>query len=118
MCGLLHRSRACRLARMERPGARLPATKEEEMQPMSTPHRWRVNLKSCSTYALGLTAAVAMSGLALSASNPGAGPDPGAAAPPAPYGVFLMPSNTGYLDPGVAEQGKAPFFPSRAMTDG
>jgi cytochrome c554/c'-like protein len=63
-------------------------------------------------------AAAAMSGLALSASNPGAGSNPGASAPLMPYGLVLMPSNTGALDPLIAEPGKAPFFPSRATTDG
>jgi Cytochrome c554 and c-prime len=35
-----------------------------------------------------------------------------------PFGVVPHPDNTTHFDPGVAQAGKNPFFPSRASTDG
>jgi hypothetical protein len=34
------------------------------------------------------------------------------------FGMVALPDNTANLDPGVAIEGKSPFFPSRASTDG
>ena len=84
--------------------------------PVLSQRRW--SLWRRSLYAFAIIGGVVTSGLALSASNPGTVSKPGDAAPPAGYGLVLMPSNTGYLDPMIAEEGKSPFFPSRAMTDG
>jgi len=56
-----------------------------------------------------LTVRVAM--LALLAASTGASADPG-------FGPVAQPDNTANLDPGIAVQGRDPFYPSRASTDG